>query len=311
MNGGPFRILALDGGGSLGMYTLGVLSEVEKALPEPLHESFDLVYGTSTGSIIGSMIALGEGVDAIAGRYRDIVPDVMGRWFPAGRSRALERQAVEVYGDRRFDAFAMSVGIVATHLEYNRPMVFKNHVMRAHGGKASFEPGFGCTIAEAVVASCAAFPVFRKRTLSTVGSGTRTVVDGGFCANNPALFALTDATAAMDVGRHEIRLLSLGTGSYPERRRVTTKLLKTAAPTLATLLRTGSNTVEVLRQLLYPDVATVRIDKATTEERLRTDFVERDPKMLEAVYQLGRESFREREGEIRGLLTEVGEATGR
>lgn len=68
--------------------------------------------------------------------------------------------------------------------------------------------------------------------------------------------------------------------------------------------------MEVLRELLYPDVTTVRIDKATTDEQLRTDFVESDRRKLEAVYQLGRESFREREGEILALLGEGGEVAG-
>ena len=87
MSGTPYHILSLDGGGSLGMYSLGVLAEVERILPGPLHETFDLVYGTSTGSIIGSMIALGEDVGTITERYRRIDPDVMGRRLPGSRSR--------------------------------------------------------------------------------------------------------------------------------------------------------------------------------------------------------------------------------
>lgn len=298
MSGTPYHILSLDGGGSLGMYSLGVLAEVERILPGPLHETFDLVYGTSTGSIIGSMIALGEDVGTITELYRRIVPDVMGRRLPGSKSRALERWGREIYRDRKFDAFVTDVGIVATHLENNRPMVFKNDRGRAHAGSASFEPGFGCTIAEAVVASCAAFPVFGKQTLKTSG-GTRTVVDGGYCANSPALFALTDATDALGVERGRIRLFSVGTGSYPERRRAVMGIVKTAVPTFATLLRTGSNTVETLRGLLYADVPTVRIDHATADDRLRTDFVERDAGKLEAIYHFGRESFREREAEVR------------
>lgn len=301
MSGRPYRILSLDGGGSLGMYTLGVLAEVEKTLPGALHETFDLVYGTSTGSIIGSMIALGEEVGTIAERYRQIVPDVMGRRLPRSKTRALERWGGNIFEARTFDAFVTDVGIVATHLEYNRPMVFKNDRGRAHAGSASFEPGFGCTVAEAVVASCAAYPVFASRTLET-SAGRRTVVDGGYCANSPALFALTDATHALGVDRQRIRLLSVGTGSYPGRRRGVTGLVTKALPTFATLVRTGSNTVETLRGLLYPDVATVRIDEVTVDDRLRTDFVERDVAKLEAIYQFGRESLRKREVEVAGLL---------
>ena len=139
----PFYILSLDGGGSLGMYTLGVLKEVEKVLSRPLHETFDLVYGTSTGSIIGSMIALGEDIDAIADWYLKIVPDVMRRWLPGSKSRTLERWARKIYGEREFDAFTTGIGIVATHLEYNRPMVFKNHVGRHMAAREVSNPGLG------------------------------------------------------------------------------------------------------------------------------------------------------------------------
>ncbi len=56
---GLFRILSLDGGGAKGFYTLGVLREIEGLTGQPLHECFDLVFGTSTGGIIAAMIALG------------------------------------------------------------------------------------------------------------------------------------------------------------------------------------------------------------------------------------------------------------
>ena len=302
MTGRPFHILSLDGGGSLGVYTLGVLSEVEKTLERPLHEVFDLVYGTSTGSIIGSMIALGETVDTVKERYLEIVPDVMGRWRPQSKSAALERWAATIYGSRGFEAFLTNVGIVATHLEYNRPMVFKNHSDRAHGRRESFQPGFGCSIGDAVVASCAAFPMFAKKIVSTANGGERTVVDGGFSANNPSLFALTDAVGPLEVERSRIRLLSLGTGSFPERQRLSTKILTTATPTFSTLLQTSSNTVETLRKLLFPDVTTVRIDDARTQRRYESDFMECDVDKLRAIYDVGRESFAGREGEIRTLL---------
>ena len=50
---GRLRILSLDGGGAKGFYTLGVLFELEAMLNCPLHKHFDLVFGTSTGAIIG------------------------------------------------------------------------------------------------------------------------------------------------------------------------------------------------------------------------------------------------------------------
>lgn len=301
----PFRILSLDGGGSLGVYTLGVLSEVETILEKPLYEVFDVIYGTSTGSIIGSMLALGQSVDTITVRYLEIVPDVMGRLRPRSKSAALEQWAEIIFGSSGFDAFLTDVGIVATHLEYNRPMVFKSNADLAHGRKESFQPGFGCSIAEAVVASCAAFPIFAKKTISTKYGGERTLVDGGFSANNPSLLALTDAVGPLEVERDRIRLLSLGTGSFPKRNRPLTRIFTTVVPTFSTLLQTSSNTVEILRRLLFPDVTTVRIDDARTERRYESDFVERDVDRLKAIYDVGRESFAAREDEIRALIDET------
>lgn len=59
------RVLTLDGGGAKGFYTLGVLKEIEAMIGCPLHQKFDLVFGTSTGAIIASLIALGHSVDSI------------------------------------------------------------------------------------------------------------------------------------------------------------------------------------------------------------------------------------------------------
>lgn len=304
MTARPYRILSLDGGGSLGVYTLGVLFEVETILERPLHERFDLIYGTSTGSIIGSMLALGETVDTITARYLEIVPHVMRKHRPRSKSAALERWAETIFGSSRIDAFLTHVGIVATHFEYNRPMVFKNHADRAHGRKESFLPGFGCSIAEAVVASCAAFPIFAKKIVSTEHGGVHTLVDGGFSANNPSLLALTDAVGPLGVERERIRLLSLGTGSFPERNRLLTTILTTATPTFSTLLQSSSNTVETLRKLLFPDVMTVRIDDARSESRYKSDFMECNVDKLRAIYDAGRESFAGREGEVRALFKE-------
>ncbi len=298
----PFRILSLDGGGSLGVYTLGILCELERSVRRPLHDTFDLVYGTSTGSIIGSMIALGEKAETIRDRYFDIVPNVMSKRSARSKTAALVGWASRIFGDRKFDSFKTNIGIVATQLEYNRPMVFKNEVSTAHRGKNSFDPGFGYSIAEAVVASCAAFPVFSKRIVTTPSSGTRTLLDGGFCANNPSLFALTDATVALGLERDEIRLLSLGTGSYPMRKRIVPSLVRSIATTFTTVFSISSNTVDELRELIFWDVPTLRIDEATVDARYTTDFIENDRQKLESIFQLGRESFRRRENEIERML---------
>src|SRR4051812_18536639 len=96
----PCRILSLDGGGAKGFYTIGVLKGIEGMLRAPLCERFDLVFGTSTGSIIAALVGLGYSVDDIHALYRDHVVVVMGKWFPWTKSRALRELAEKVFEDK-------------------------------------------------------------------------------------------------------------------------------------------------------------------------------------------------------------------
>ena len=66
---GPKRILALDGGGIRGALSLGFLERIERLLRERhanpdlrLRDYFDLIGGTSTGSIIAVGLAIGMDV---------------------------------------------------------------------------------------------------------------------------------------------------------------------------------------------------------------------------------------------------------
>ena len=51
-NTDTFHILALDGGGTRGIYTAQLLAKIEQAFGVPIRTRFDLIAGTSTGAII-------------------------------------------------------------------------------------------------------------------------------------------------------------------------------------------------------------------------------------------------------------------
>lgn len=209
---GLFRVLTLDGGGAKGFYTLGALTEIEALIGCRLCEKFDLIYGTSTGAIIAALLGLGKSVDEIEALYRKHVVRVMARWLPSRKSAALEMLAAEVFGELKFDAFKIDMGIVGTRWKEERPIIFKTNRRLAFLGKASFEPGFGCTIGEAVVGSCSAYPFFKKKSVTT-GRGEKIEVrDGGFVANNPTLYAIVDATESLGVARKDVRVVSIGVG---------------------------------------------------------------------------------------------------
>ena len=149
----PLRVLTLDGGGAKGFYTLGVLKEIEAMIGCPLHQKFDLVFGTSTGAIIASLIALGHDVDAILELYRKYVPAVMSHKTAPARSGALKALASEVFRDATFGDVKTGIGIVTAKWLTEKPMIFKGSVAQAHGRVGTFVPGFGVSIADAVKAA--------------------------------------------------------------------------------------------------------------------------------------------------------------
>ena len=148
-----YKILSLDGGGAKGFYTLGVLREIEAMTKKPLHETFQLAFGTSTGAIIAALIGLGKSVKEINDLYTQHVPVVMKRKSVSGKTDALEHLTKDVFGDKKFTDVKTGVGIVATRWLNERPMIFKGSIDQAHGRKSSFVPGFGVPIADAVRAS--------------------------------------------------------------------------------------------------------------------------------------------------------------
>jgi predicted acylesterase/phospholipase RssA len=77
----------------------------------------------------------------------------------------------------------------------------------------------GCTIAEAVVASCAAYPFFERVKVKTDNQGEQLLMDGGYVANNPTLFALADACQDFKKNVSELAVLSVGVGNYNEPKR--------------------------------------------------------------------------------------------
>ncbi|WP_414548088.1 patatin-like phospholipase family protein [Anabaena sp. CCY 0017] len=67
----PFRILSLDGGGIRGVISATMLAAIEKEINQPLNQYFDLIAGTSTGSILAAGIAAGISIQEIIGIYQE------------------------------------------------------------------------------------------------------------------------------------------------------------------------------------------------------------------------------------------------
>ena len=254
---GPKRILALDGGGVRGAITLGYLQRLEHILaaqssnPDTfvLSDYFDLVGGTSTGSILASCIALGMKMDQLKVDYFNVIDKIFGKkyanWnmvpgkaaqkmFNVLFSRAdydsgpIEQALMTMFGDKTMgsDAFRSGLCIVTKRADTNSTWPILNHP----GGKY-FDSDDGrnkdILLWKAVRASAAAPTYFIPQVID-VGGGTSSAafVDGGMTmANNPALQTLMVATLKgfpfrWKMGADNLMLVSIGTGVNKMRRSV-------------------------------------------------------------------------------------------
>ncbi|MGD0336205.1 MAG: patatin-like phospholipase family protein [Candidatus Omnitrophota bacterium] len=302
---GIYRILALDGGGAKGFYTLGVLKELEGMLNCPLYKRFDLVFGTSTGAIIAALISLGYEVEKIHELYKNYVPKVMKPLTRKGKTKALAELAELVFRNATFEDVKTGVGIVTTKWVIERPMIFKGDVAQAHGRKGTFQPGFGVRIADAVQASCSAYPFFDRKIVTTASGDNMELVDGGYCANNPTLYAIADAVSAMKKAHGDLRVVSVGVGVYPEPKRWLMWLAKKYLLSVRLLQKTleiNTQSMEQLRTILFKDINTIRINDTFERPEMATDLMEHNLDKLNMLHQRGSESFASRESDLRKLL---------
>ncbi|WP_418604135.1 patatin-like phospholipase family protein [Hwangdonia sp.] len=237
-NSGSKNILSLDGGGIRGALTLGYLKKIETMLREKhgndylLCDHFDLIGGTSTGSIIAGALAVGKSVDEIVSLYMDLGGKIFGNkrsfWNPletwkflkAGYDyKALEQSLKNAFGDITLGSDQIKTGlcIVAKRADTNSVWPIINHP-KGKFYDTKIGKNKNIPLWQAVRASSAA-PTYFAPQMIDVGDGQRAAfVDGGVSmANNPALTLLMVATLKgfpfkWDMGEDKLTVVSVGTG---------------------------------------------------------------------------------------------------
>ena len=71
-----FRILALDGGGTRGIYGAQVLAKIDEALGAEVRGCFDLIVGASNGSIIAGAAAAGIQMQEVVRLFENESPRI-------------------------------------------------------------------------------------------------------------------------------------------------------------------------------------------------------------------------------------------
>ncbi|MGZ4972902.1 MAG: patatin-like phospholipase family protein, partial [Limisphaerales bacterium] len=184
------------------------------------------------------------------------------------------------------------------------PKIFKTNRTQAHGRENTFKPGFGVKIAEAVQASCSAFPFFKRINVTTSDGKKFELADGGYCANNPTLYAIADALELAEK-RENIRVVSLGVGIYPEPKYWFYKKWIRKFPAVRLLQKTldvNTNSMDQLRDILFNDVPTIRISDTFSRPEMATDLMEHNLKKLDQLYQRGCESYAAHEMKLKEFL---------
>jgi patatin-like phospholipase/acyl hydrolase len=215
-----FRILSLDGGGIRGVIEAVILSEVEKIVKVPLNRYFDLIAGTSTGSILAAAIALGKKSEEIIQLYRQrgkiIFPytnlfspqrlNLILKYGPSAPKYS-DKGLIEVlqaeFGNTKIGDINSPKLLITAYDTLDRQfLVFKNW--------QTYKPWINTPLWEICVCSSSA-PTFFPAHLLTTESKTYSLIDGGIGANNPSACAVAEALR-LDHLIKDISVLSIGTG---------------------------------------------------------------------------------------------------
>lgn len=261
----PKKVLSLDGGGIRGVLTLEFLEQIETLLgkrssnPEEfrLCDYFDLIGGTSTGSIIAAMLSCGFSVGEIKKLYRQLADEVFqrsvlrdGLFVSKFPEKPLRKALVSYLGKEttlESDRIRTGLMIMTKRLDTGSPWPLHNCPF---GPYFNPKPGSGDAIAnkdfllaQIVRASTAAPHFFKPEKIVVATNELGESVEGAFVdggvstANNPALQMLMLASLKgygfnWPLGRERLLLVSIGTGEFPIRMK-TKKVMKMSAIDLA------------------------------------------------------------------------------
>jgi patatin-like phospholipase/acyl hydrolase len=218
-----YRILSIDGGGVRGLIPAIWLEQLEKQLGGPLHEHFDLIVGTSTGSILAASIAAGQPASQAVEFYQrhsaTVFPaqratNLIGRvreWYrrlqhPKHASEGLEKVLSQIFDPLTLADLKTHTMLTTFNLLNRRALMLKSWQPQHHHLK----------LADACRASSAA-PTFFAAYELEIGHARLPLIDGGVVAGSPSAVGLTEAVRLNRLsGCHksldQYIVVSLGTG---------------------------------------------------------------------------------------------------
>ena len=211
-NADTFHILALDGGGTRGIYTAQLLAKIEQAFGTRIRTCFDLIAGTSTGAIIAGAAVSNIPMPEIVELFETETPYIFRRrWYriPLFLSKYPDQKLAQIIAKH---LPAPSLREIETPLMITSSEIAKSevHIFRSNYSSRDSEVAStdkDVNLRDAILASCAAPTFFAPKSVDNF-----LLADGGLWANNPSTVAFTEALSVFGKEAREIRMLSVGTG---------------------------------------------------------------------------------------------------
>ena len=223
------KILCLDGGGIRGYLTACILEKIQYKLPNPANKDlskennlvdyFDVIAGTSTGSILAAAISCNRSISQIKEVYEKegyklfvhndlkLGDDFGVKELMKGKVKHSTAGLEEVLKSQ----FSSEDGALLTMKDLQKQTLIQSYNNTTKKGvvfdSLSTDEGIAdLELWQVVKASCSAPGFFEAHYLDYAGRSCE-MIDGGVFANNPSLISITKSL----FGKKHIHCLSIGT----------------------------------------------------------------------------------------------------
>lgn len=266
------KVLAIDGGGMKGIVSAVLLRSLEDRLQyhsnnykARIADYFDLIAGTSTGSILTALylfpnergeskFSAKEVVDCYYeyGEYIFKKQKFYPFWGPKYTNKNLEEMLVKYFGDATLGSLRKPC-LMTSYDTMTRSAVFFNSVTGRKDENRNY------LLRDAILASTAAPTYFPPSCFHTKDNCYNCLIDGGVFSNNPALCALIEAMKLPGCdGIGDTICLSVGnvknTKSYTYQKVRRFGLIQWAVPIFDILMDASEQTVDYQLKKIYKSV---------------------------------------------------------
>lgn len=272
-------VLAIDGGGIRGLVPAAILDYLEKRIQEirkdhriRIGSLVDLVGGTSTGSIVGSLMLLPcetqptkpkYSMAEISQMYIDMGPEVFKKTFwhnlktlwglcgPVFPASNIEPYLLQILDHYKMKDLVKPCLFNAYDIDKRRINVFTNKDTREKYAEYYVKD---------IVRGSTSIPAYFPPAYFNQGTDINTLVDGGVFANNPSMVSYIEATKTLfskkKVLPKDIFVISLGTGAsmrkqYPYAKSRKWGMVHWVFPILDVLLSGSSDVADYEMRKLY------------------------------------------------------------